>query len=166
MYTKHYLISDTTFHALHNLLSHVASQVNAHLLLLADPAGQELSTVGYFEPGQAETLAALAAAQLGACRELVHALRLRPTSTWLIREGPDFNTFLSTPVDDYVLLLVAPADLPLGWVRHVLKQNQESLADILADLMAPSSPIDEQFDVSDDFVSSLLESMDSLWEVG
>ncbi len=120
-YQHQQFLSNETLEEIQQLLSKIAGQVNARLVLLADPTGQELSFYGGLAPGQAEILSALSAGQLGASQELAHALDINQEFTWMIREGPGDNCLLSMPAQENVLLLVVPVDTPLGWVRHVLK---------------------------------------------
>lgn len=170
-YQHQQYLSDETLEEIQQLLSKIAGQVNARLVLLADPTGQELSFYGALAKGQAEILSALSAGQLGASQELINALDISQEFTWMIREGPDYNCFLSMPAQENVLLLVVPVDTPLGWVRHVLKKSTEEMANLLAKVKIESQEQLEQDSMEDsmmepDFVSSLLDSMDSLWEEG
>lgn len=163
-YRRQQYLSEETLERVQDRLEKIARESNARLALLADPTGQELAFYGQVEGQLAETISALSAGQVGASHELVNALRLSSTFTLMIREGQDYNYYLSSPADRYILLLVAPTHTPLGWVRHLLKQSHEEFGVLLAHVEEESSAEQKEAAVSPDFVSSLLDTMDGFWE--
>jgi predicted regulator of Ras-like GTPase activity (Roadblock/LC7/MglB family) len=165
-YRRQQYLSEDTLEQVRERLDKLARDSNARLALLADPTGQELAFCGQVEGQLAETISALSAGQVGASHELVNALRLSSSFTLMIREGQDYNYYLSSPADRYILLLVAPTHTPLGWVRHLLKQSHEEFGALLARVEEESNAEQNSAAVSPDFVSSLLDTMDGFWEGG
>lgn len=164
-YQRQQFLSDTTLAAIQQSLEKIAHDAKANLALLSDPTGQELAYYGQLGANVVETISALSASQMGASHELVNALRLSPNFSLLIREGQDYNYFLSAPADRYILLLVVTAETPLGWVRHVLKRSHTDLGALLANVEEESETAQpKEGTMSPDFVTSLLNTMDGFWE--
>jgi predicted regulator of Ras-like GTPase activity (Roadblock/LC7/MglB family) len=164
-YRRQQYLSEETLGKVQTRLERLARDSNARLALLADPTGQELAFCGQVDGHVAETISALSAGQVGASHELVKALRLSASFTLMIREGQDYHYYLSAPADRYILLLVAPSDIPLGWVRHLLKQSHEEFGQLLAHVEEESDTEHQKAGtMSPDFVSSLLDKMDGFWD--
>lgn len=113
------------------LLNDIATQINAHLILLTTSKGQVLTVCGAVQADKIENLCSLLAAQMGSSLELAHALEISTSFTWLIREGAEFNLFSGTIAQSYILLLMVPTYTPLGVVRYVLNQNMPDLIILL-----------------------------------
>jgi hypothetical protein len=116
------------------LLNDLTGLINAHLILLTTSKGKVLTVCGAVQSDKIESLCSLSAAQMGACLELAQALEISSSFTWLIREGAEFNLFLGTIAQNYILLLIVPAYTPLGVVRYLLNQNMPDLIILLTSI--------------------------------
>lgn len=165
--TQHYrrqdYVSPDTLDQVHQCLEHLGRESVARLALLTDPTGQQLTWYGDLDQRLADAISALSAGQMGASRELVQALRISSTFSMMIREGQDYNYYLTAPAERYILLLVVPTHTPLGWVRHLLREQHDGIGRLLERLEIESRRALAQTAFTPEGVGALLEGMDEVW---
>lgn len=162
-YQRPSYLSSELLNQLQQTLEKIAREVNARMILLADLSGQELSFVGTLGTCEVSALSALLAGELGASQQLAKMLGINPESTCTLRKAQDFNYLMSVLAHDYVLLLVAPSEMRLGWVYHILKQGMKYLERLLTGVerepQASMMPL-----TTSNFTDLTLKSIDSMWE--
>lgn len=109
--------------AFDQILSDLLNKAPARFILLTDISGQIISACG--ERGKADLVAlgSLAAGDLAASQEIARISSGEYQENQMImREGTKMHTIIYKTGPYLILLLQITSDVPLGWVRFLVKQ--------------------------------------------
>jgi predicted regulator of Ras-like GTPase activity (Roadblock/LC7/MglB family) len=118
--------------AIDQVLTDLVSQVPAHFVLLTDTTGQLISAQGNRGKIDLVALGVLMAGELAASQEVARLTGEHQDYQMIMREGQRSHIFISGAGRHLALLTKVSHDVPLGWVRMLVKRAARSLADIIA----------------------------------
>ena len=149
--------------AIDQILSDLLQKALARYILLTDVTGQFISAKGERRDVNPVALGALAAGDLAASREIARMSGEYQEHQMIIREGSRYHTIIYE-VGSYLLLLVQVAsDVPLGWVRVLMKEYAEKINRIILTVPEKVEEILKEFSNSD--IQTLVDDMlDNLWK--
>jgi predicted regulator of Ras-like GTPase activity (Roadblock/LC7/MglB family) len=146
---------------IHRCLRDLCLEARARYVVLADVTGQLIEVEGGEKQVEPTALAALAAAELSATKELARLLGEAPHFDLLLHEGRQHNLYLSAVGEELVLLALYDHSTPLGMVRLFTRMTAERLQRILR-LKGENSggePSSEE-QIDDRFIALLSAEMD------
>jgi predicted regulator of Ras-like GTPase activity (Roadblock/LC7/MglB family) len=118
--------------AIDQVLADLVSQVPAHFVLLTDTTGQLISAQGNRGKIDLVALGVLVAGELAASQEIARLTGEHQDYQMIMREGQKSHTFISEAGRHLALLTKVSHDVPLGWVRMLVRKAAHQLADIIA----------------------------------
>jgi predicted regulator of Ras-like GTPase activity (Roadblock/LC7/MglB family) len=134
---------------------------HAHYALIADITGQLIESEGQSGAINSEILAALAAGEIAATREIARLMDEAPGFRLLLHEGKRQSIYLSDVDEELLLAAIFDNDTPIGLVRLVTRMTVDRLRAVLAD--RSQHTVLSSTDMVENFGSLLHEELEQLF---
>ncbi|MGC9357080.1 MAG: roadblock/LC7 domain-containing protein [Anaerolineae bacterium] len=140
---------------LHNL----RHEGRARYVLVADTSGQLIESAGHSAGMEPSVLAALAAGEIAATREIANLMDEGPGFKLLLHEGKRQSIYLSEVDEALILAAIFQNTTPIGMVRLFTRLTVENLKDILEQPQDPGE-FEEEGTLRSDFDLLLSQELD------
>jgi hypothetical protein len=149
--------------AMDRVLDDLTEKTPAQFVLLTEAGGQILATRGEKQTADMVALSTLVAGDMAASREIARLTNQYRSGHWVLREGPDANTFTAEAGPRMVLFVGVGTDVPLGWARLLIQEAGRQLAEVVA---APHGDVTAlELGLDEAKLSALFgDRLDSLWK--
>jgi len=135
--------------AFDQILSDLLEKGPARFILITDITGQIISMRGERGKANLVALGSLAAGDLAASQEIARISGEYQENQMIIREGSEFHTVIYE-VGSYLLLLMQVSnDVPLGWVRFLVRRAAEKLNRVVCSAPEDIENVMKQLETSD-----------------
>ncbi|MFP4344587.1 MAG: roadblock/LC7 domain-containing protein [Anaerolineales bacterium] len=146
---------------IHLCLRDLCWEAKARYAILADITGQLIEVEGQEKQVDPTVLAALAAAELAATKEMARLLGESPHFDLLLHEGRKRNLYLSAVGEELVLLALYDHSTPLGMVRLFTRMTAERLQRVMRpDTVDPEAGDAAEEQINERFAALLAAEMD------
>jgi predicted regulator of Ras-like GTPase activity (Roadblock/LC7/MglB family) len=151
--------------AFDQMLSELVEKATGRFVLLADVTGQFINAKGETRKTDLIALGSLAAGDLAASTEIARLSGEYQEDQMIVREGSKYYTIIYEVGTHLLLLLQVSIEVPLGWVRILVKQYASKLKQILL------SPPEKAEGILSDFLKGETQAfvdqmLDDLWGEG
>ena len=146
---------------IHLCLRDLCWEAKARYAILADITGQLIEVEGQEKQVEPAILAALAAAELSATKEMARLLGESPHFDLLLHEGRKHNLYLSAVGEELVLLALYDHSTPLGMVRLFTRMTAERLERVMQrETVNREAELSTEEQISEHFAALLSAEMD------
>jgi predicted regulator of Ras-like GTPase activity (Roadblock/LC7/MglB family) len=162
----HLTLSTRQLHSIADCLHRIRREGQAHFVLLADITGQLIEIEGDSGTIDPPVLAALAAGEVSATREIARLMNEVPGFKMILHEGRQQNIYLSEVDEELVLAVLFNKKIPIGMVRLMTQMTVDQLHQILAEPVDEADVIWSTRASEMEFERLLASELDMLWQPG
>lgn len=155
LFPAHYQVID-------RLLTELIQKALANFVMLTDVTGQVVAAKGDQAQVDLIALGSLMAGDLAASQEIGRLTGEYQNYQLILREGQQIHTLISEAGSHLALLALVSQQVPLGWVRMLIRQTAQHLAEITMMPAPEVEPFDP--DIKDDLSRLLSDALDDIWQ--
>jgi predicted regulator of Ras-like GTPase activity (Roadblock/LC7/MglB family) len=119
--------------AIDKVLSNLIGMILAQYILLTDTSGQTISISGQLDQADPVAFGALVASDMATSQEMARLTGKNQNYNMILRESSGINIWIVNAGAHLVLMFAVSPDVPLGWMRLMIRRGAKSIADIADD---------------------------------
>ncbi len=163
---KGVIIYTSQVQAIDKVLDKAYETCPAQFILLTDVSGQLISLLGKREKLDPVALSSLIAGDMAASQEVAKIIGQYQHCQLIVREGLGSNIFVAEAGESLILFVLVEKDVPLGWVRLIINETSNKLAEIMTTHDQEEEEVQtikKQENEPEDLTNWLDNALNSLW---
>lgn len=145
------------------ILAGQMEKAQARLILLLDTNGQVISFQGKRGSIDLVAMGALAAADMAASKEIARISNVYQENQMIIRQGSKINTIIYEINHDFILLIMVPSSVPLGWFCYLVRNTAEEIKHVVMTVQKTTGEL--KLTDNDEKLADLVNSaLDHVWK--